>query len=535
MMTGMSHLGLNMAYSLPEADSRRDSGFSNSSLDDLSVGIMTSHQGLPSEQASSAPSFVLSPPPSNDGTLYPPIDTIDVEESSTPIVPSMPIGMSYVFMQQHQHQGPPSVVNNQSAPTSASWNIASMSSQMTALTSSPIYTTDDLVYQQLSLALATSGQQKLMTSPHVYSKHGQVQRPRQKKPHLQISTEADVAAPALLNNMTVEFTAACDGQWDAGYDLSPSAPVQVISPSMSAANNIVRTQQSYPWGFVTSPVESNFSSGTSTPLFTSSPVSYANSEIATSCQSSRAASPSYAGSGIYDGCIPDRRSRQSPNPIIRSRKSSTSSMGSQGRVSHLRDSSASSTASSSPAATTSNSSSTSSHQCPKCGQCFAGPAVLVRHIESIHEKLLWNCVGCKSNLSRRDAVTRHINLSPMDSICRIIGTIGQIKISNGVEAHYEVSSYCAKPLDEVMNRMGKKISTALRREINRSKAAMHRREAGVPEGCVSSELLSFEQAMMMHAVSDDMEMLEDWNQDGSSRKRRRSPLADNDMFERKRR
>jgi hypothetical protein len=110
------------------------------------------------------------------------------------------------------------------------------------------------------------------------------------------------------------------------------------------------------------------------------------------------------------------------------------------------------------------------HQCPTCNLCFAGPAVLVRHIESIHDKLLWNCVGCKSNLSRRDAVTRHINLSPMDSICRAVGTIGQIKMLNGSEVQYEVSSYKAKPLDEVMNRMGKKISAALRQEIDRAKA-----------------------------------------------------------------
>ncbi|KAF9121845.1 hypothetical protein BGX30_002345 [Mortierella sp. GBA39] len=99
-----------------------------------------------------------------------------------------------------------------------------------------------------------------------------------------------------------------------------------------------------------------------------------------------------------------------------------------------------------------------------------GSSVLVRHIESIHDKLLWNCVGCKSNLSRRDAVTRHINLSPMDSVCRTVGTIGQIKMLNGSEVHYEISSYKAKPLDEVMNRMGKKISATLRQEIDRAKA-----------------------------------------------------------------
>jgi len=41
---------------------------------------------------------------------------------------------------------------------------------------------------------------------------------------------------------------------------------------------------------------------------------------------------------------------------------------------------------------------------------------------------------------------------------------------NGTEIHYEVSPYRAKPLDEVMSRMGKKISTSLRREIDLAKA-----------------------------------------------------------------
>ena len=58
----------------------------------------------------------------------------------------------------------------------------------------------------------------------------------------------------------------------------------------------------------------------------------------------------------------------------------------------------------------------------------------------------------------------------MDSVCRAVGTIGQIKMLNGSEVHYEISSYKAKPLDEVMNRMGKKISAALRQEIDRAKA-----------------------------------------------------------------
>ncbi|KAG0281679.1 hypothetical protein BGZ95_000532 [Linnemannia exigua] len=239
-----------------------------------------------------------------------------------------------------------------------------------------------------------------------------------------------------------------------------------------------------------SPVESCFNSGSSTPSFGSSmspTLSYSSFELASSGDSSRATSPSqynnqhqhyqhhHHHSTPYDSFDHGHRRRDSESSsslTIRSRKSSTSSTSSnnsQRRVPNLRESTLPSTPANN---TTSNTTTVSSptHQCPTCNICFAGPAVLVRHIESIHDKLLWNCVGCKSNLSRRDAVTRHINLSPMDSICRNVGTIGQIKMLHGSEVQYEVSSYKAKPLDEVMTRMGKKISAAQRQEIDRAKA-----------------------------------------------------------------
>ncbi|KAF9565982.1 hypothetical protein EC968_003951 [Mortierella alpina] len=59
----------------------------------------------------------------------------------------------------------------------------------------------------------------------------------------------------------------------------------------------------------------------------------------------------------------------------------------------------------------------------------------------------------------------------MDSICRTVGRIGQIKTLNGTEIHCEISSYRAKPLDEVMSRMGKKIPMELKKEIDRAKGA----------------------------------------------------------------
>ncbi|KAG0215660.1 hypothetical protein BGX28_008906 [Mortierella sp. GBA30] len=197
-------------------------------------------------------------------------------------------------------------------------------------------------------------------------------------------------------------------------------------------------------------------------------------------QSSRAPSPSFTqyhtfGPGV-DGHPHDHRlvklelsePESCSKVIVHSRKSSTSSISSitstrQRRLSAIGDSISSSGSHASTAAAASTNPTPSAHQCSTCGQRFAGPAVLIRHMESIHEKLLWSCVGCKSNLSRRDAVTRHINLSPMDSICRTVGRIGQIKTLNGVEVHYEISSYRAKPLEEVMNRMGKKIPVELKK------------------------------------------------------------------------
>ncbi|KAI1314665.1 hypothetical protein EDD11_001877, partial [Mortierella claussenii] len=279
-----------------------------------------------------------------------------------------------------------------------------------------------------------------------------------------------------------------------------------MAQSSSAAVAIMGApDQRHAWSLATSssPVESCFTSGSSTPSFASlSPsLSYSNSELCgndstSSCNSSRPTSPLFNQPGSpYESFLLSERGlgrleKDTSSLIIRSRKSSTSSTSSnisQRRMSSLRESVTaihSSNSNSSGSSNNSNSSNPSSpitsspsitttsptHQCPKCGQNFAGPAVLIRHIESIHDKLLWNCVGCKSNLSRRDAVTRHINLSPMDSICRAIGTIGQIKMINGTEIQYEVSSYRAKPLDEVMSRMGKKIPTALRREIDLAKA-----------------------------------------------------------------
>ncbi|KAF9910272.1 hypothetical protein EC991_007001 [Linnemannia zychae] len=294
----------------------------------------------------------------------------------------------------------------------------------------------------------------------------------------------------------------------------PQSSSCITSPAQQAAMSAhFHSQHQYQhhassWGMTaaagttSSPVESCFNSGSSTPSFTSSmspTLSYSSFELASSGDSSRATSPSHHNhnhqhhhhhSTPYDGF--DRRHRRrdsesSSSLIIRSRKSSTSSTSSnasQRRMSTLRESTLPST----PANNTTTSTTTVSsptHQCPTCNLCFAGPAVLVRHIESIHDKLLWNCVGCKSNLSRRDAVTRHINLSPMDSICRAVGTIGQIKMLNGSEVHYEISSYKAKPLDEVMNRMGKKISAALRQEIDRAKAMAEANNAAAAASAVS--------------------------------------------------
>ncbi|KFH73283.1 hypothetical protein MVEG_00501 [Podila verticillata NRRL 6337] len=233
----------------------------------------------------------------------------------------------------------------------------------------------------------------------------------------------------------------------------------------TSPNTTMAPGPGYTWGHTSSPVESNFS-GSSTPSFASLSPSLShssNSEASASCESSRATSPSSLTVHESNLCAPNqpegrKQLSETDSSIIRARKSSTSSTSSAGstskrRMSTLRESTVNDASSSTTSPITSTA---SSHQCPQCEQYFAGPAVLVRHIESIHDKLLWNCVGCKSNLSRRDAVTRHINLSPMDSICRAVGTIGQIKMMNGSEVHYEISTYRAKPLEEVMGRMSAK-------------------------------------------------------------------------------
>ncbi|KAG0341143.1 hypothetical protein BG000_010072 [Podila horticola] len=253
---------------------------------------------------------------------------------------------------------------------------------------------------------------------------------------------------------------------DSGSVQQTNDLISVISPPNTATAVNVHGFPGYiTWGHTSSPVDSNFS-GPSTPSFASLSPSLShssNSETSASCESSRATSPSGLTHESNSGAShhhTERRKRLSvsDSSSIRASQSSTSPTSSTGstskrRMSTLRESTVNDTLST---PTTTSPTTTSSHQCPQCGLCFAGPAVLVRHIESIHDKLLWNCVGCKSNLSRRDAVTRHINLSPMDSICRAVGTIGQIKMLDGSEVHYEISTYRAKPLEEATGRTGAK-------------------------------------------------------------------------------
>ncbi|CAO3564695.1 unnamed protein product [Mortierella alpina] len=592
-------LGLDINNNSDIINVRRDSGYANSnSLDELSVGIMSPSSPSPSRQqefketaapslpsdriqgntsqfdnsSNSNPSFLLSPPTSSQSgeSVSSPSVTSEVE-GSTPIVPSMSFGMGYVvaggqqqqqrsYINQHHQSSPPhyhyssnTFQGQNQSPTVAGWSVTNPLYSANSA-SSMMNTVFDFhqqhQQQQLSLAMATSpqlkhpfGQHQALMSPLQYRpRNAQAHRIRQRKPHLQITTESDPS--------TTPFQSCSDNmQWDsASYTSTQSVavplPLSVASPSISAANNIIRNgQQAYSWGLVSSPVDSTFSSGSSTPVFASPSSSHAHSDLTASCESSRATSPSYIHSMSSDNRGSEcnvRRMVSDVSGINRSRKystSSSSSMGSQRRVSHLRESSTCSAASSTSTQSTSApiSSSTPSNQCPKCGQCFAGPAVLVRHIESIHDKLLWNCGGCKSNLSRRDAVTRHINLSPMDSICRGIGTIGQIKITNGVEVHYEISSYRAKPLDEVMSRMGKKISTALRREIDRSKAAMLQREAAVSAAAATAAAVNAasmtsnindHMIMSMMSVADGLHMLDNEECFFDDRKRRRSDLDD---------
>ncbi|KAF9099619.1 hypothetical protein BGX23_000662 [Mortierella sp. AD031] len=333
---------------------------------------------------------------------------------------------------------------------------------------------------------------------------------------LQIMTSIDSGIASMYPHHVLDLSAAA-----ASVASQPSC---ITSPSQQAAMSThfqSQPQYQHPsWGMSSSPVESCFNSGSSTPSFASSmsPTSSYSSFEPASSDSSRAASPSHHHhhhhhTSPYDGPASsfDRRHRRrdsesSSSLIIRSRKSSTSSTSSnasQRRTTGLRESTLASAVSSPMPSNSASSTSVSSptHQCPTCNLCFAGPAVLVRHIESIHDKLLWNCVGCKSNLSRRDAVTRHINLSPMDSVCRAVGTIGQIKMLNGTEIHYEISSYKAKPLDEVMSRMGKKISAALRQEIDRAKAMAEANSnaaaAMAASSAVAAVMPSSQQSVMM--------------------------------------
>ncbi|KAF9898247.1 hypothetical protein BX616_004290, partial [Lobosporangium transversale] len=537
---------------------RRDSGIAHSSLDDLSIGsapinsanqspegdlkggaasssLPSTHRSIDnsknnnSTNNSTSPSYLL---PSQSTS----ISTTDVE-GSTPIVPSMSNRMDYMFnnmsrmlVVQPQQQRPVTSITTTTTATglqgrttpASSSNPDSWPFPPTSQTATVAQTTEgspmSALYDIQQQPMAASQQQAipqqgLIPSLQYDPRYGQPQRSQQQpRSPVHVMAESRMAQPS-TPLFDAGFSKQPSLQWEQSPSFEPghhhyssSSASAVASPSMTAANDIVQTcQQGYfnycppSWGsMVSSPIESSSSSGSSTPLFASPPLStYAYSELAAaSCDSSRAASPSFPPvtatltTVAYDAYLSERRTRRlesdknnSSSLTIRSRKSSTSSNSSVGsqpyrRTSNLRETSNHNTLRMGPnTSSSSTSSSSSSHQCPKCGQCFAGLAVLARHIESIHDKLLWNCVGCKSNLSRRDAVTRHINLSPMDSICRAVGTIGQVKLTNGVEVHYEVSSYRAKPLEEVMSRMGKKIPTQLRKEIDRSKATMQMREA----------------------------------------------------------
>jgi hypothetical protein len=573
---------------------RRDSGFAPS-LDELSLGIMVSNQqgredfkevlhtfqtaALQSNMVSgeiindnNSPPFFLSTPTSpcsSTSSSSTAIVNNTGATSSTPVVPSMPFGIDCSLsseQRQFLQQQTPMVTE---APFPQYIGVQSTASTDVQSSSSPRTSSWNANF---SMVQSQQQQPALMSPLQYHPRQGQIQRPRQRKPMLQIMTNAASEQAMMFNSSLSPMSGPWESSCDNGSNLTvPSSGVasMTASPSMSAANNIVRAgqyqpqqqqpqqqqpqqQNNYPWGFVSSPVESCFSSTSSTPLFASPSSSYSHSDMAASCQSSRAASPSFAPSSLYDNfAVNERRIKRtdsdSPSLIIRSRKSSTSSTSSlvsQRRASALRESalipSSSATSDNNgctppPASSVTPSSSAGTHQCPKCGQRFAGPAVLVRHIESIHDKLLWNCVGCKSNLSRRDAVTRHINLSPMDSICRAVGTIGQIKTSNGAEVHYEISSYRAKPLDEVMNRMGKKISTTLRKEIDRSKAAAAMQQQQMHQQQQQQQYHPYQHQHLYHTMMQqqqqemcDVEMLQGQEAEEMSKKRRRSSLAVNE-------
>jgi len=86
-----------------------------------------------------------------------------------------------------------------------------------------------------------------------------------------------------------------------------------------------------------------------------------------------------------------------------------------------------------------------------------------------------------------------------------------------------------------MSRMGKKISTALRREIDRSKAAMMQREAAVSAAAAAAAAVNAasmtsnindHMIMSMMSVADGLHMLDNEECFFDDRKRRRSDLDD---------
>ncbi|KAG0253084.1 hypothetical protein DFQ27_007657 [Actinomortierella ambigua] len=117
--------------------------------------------------------------------------------------------------------------------------------------------------------------------------------------------------------------------------------------------------------------------------------------------------------------------------------------------------------SSSSATPTTTASAPEVHACLECDMTFAGPAVLLRHQESIHKKIAWCCMGCGSRLCRRDAVTRHMNLSPTGSVCRQVGEIGQLNKVGEEYVVVERNPYIAKPLRVVLTKMGKRLPPGL--------------------------------------------------------------------------
>ncbi|KAF9978223.1 hypothetical protein BGZ73_003227 [Actinomortierella ambigua] len=157
------------------------------------------------------------------------------------------------------------------------------------------------------------------------------------------------------------------------------------------------------------------------------------------------------------------------------------------------------------------------HACVECDITFAGPAVLLRHQESIHKKIAWCCMGCGSRLCRRDAVTRHMNLSPTGSVCRQVGEIGQLNKIGEEYVVVERNPYIAKPLRVVLTKMGKRLPPGLLDEEEEN-AGVHQGDTTAiassavgPAVVVSSEVGplaegsvgAMPQSMMMASGSDD--------------------------------